>query len=420
MALAMTDNGRIAGTVFYDGECAICTRGARQFGPVLARRRIELMPLQTPETGARLGIREEDLLTEMRLRLDDGTVFGGAEAVVEIARRIWWAWPLWAISRAPGAMRPMRAMYRWVARHRSCANGVCRTDAPADRRVFTLLPLLVLPAVALLLRSVLASWAFMWTMAAALYAGCKWLTYRDARGHGITARRTHVLAYLTAWPGMDAAAFLLRTGDEPRPSRLEWTAAALKTGGGAACLWVVARAALPAHPMLAGWCAMVGIVFMLHFGAFHLLSLAWRRLGVNTMPVMRNPLRSTSLADLWGRRWNTAFHELAVRFTFQPLRARVGASTAALLVFLVSGAIHELVISLPAGAGYGLPTGYFLVQGIGIAGEHSMPGRRLGLGRGWRGRLFTVLVAAGPAYWLFPPPFVHRVVLPMLGAIGVR
>jgi hypothetical protein len=34
--------------------------------------------------------------------------------------------------------------------------------------------------------------------------------------------------------------------------------------------------------------------------------------------------------------------------------------------------------------------------------------------------LFTVLVAAGPAYWLFPPPFVHRVVLPMLTAIGAR
>ena len=54
----------------------------------------------------------------MRLRLTDGTVFGGAEAVVEIARRIWWAWPLWAISRLPGAMRPLHAGYRWLARRR--------------------------------------------------------------------------------------------------------------------------------------------------------------------------------------------------------------------------------------------------------------------------------------------------------------
>jgi D-alanyl-lipoteichoic acid acyltransferase DltB (MBOAT superfamily) len=151
-----------------------------------------------------------------------------------------------------------------------------------------------------------------------------------------------------------------------------------------------------------------------------LLSLAWRRAGVNAMPVMRNPLRSTSLADFWGRRWNTAFHELATRFSFEPLRSRVGASAAAFLVFLLSGVIHEFVISVPAHSGYGLPTVYFGVQGLGIAGERSSRGRRLGLGRGWRGRLFTALVAAGPAYWLFPPPFVHRVVLPMLAAIGAR
>jgi hypothetical protein len=75
--------------------------------------------------------------------------------------------------------------------------------------------------------------------------------------------------------------------------------AALKTAFGVALLWVVAPAALPAHPMLAGWLAMAGVVFVLHFGTFHLLSLAWRRAGVNAMPVMRHPLRSESLADFW-------------------------------------------------------------------------------------------------------------------------
>jgi predicted DCC family thiol-disulfide oxidoreductase YuxK len=420
MASAMTDHERVAGSVFYDGECSICVGGARRFGPLLARRRIDLVPLQSPDACKRLGIREAERLREMRLRLVDGTVFGGAAAVVEIARRIWWAWPLWALSRLPGAMRSLRAAYDWVARHRSCANGVCRIEEPAARRAAGVLPLIALPAMALLIRSSLPPWAFMWTMAGALYAGCKWLTYRDACTHGASPDRLRSLEYLVAWPGMDAAAFLSRADSESRLTVSEWMAAGLKTAFGAALIGISSRTALPAHPMLAGWLAMTGVVFVLHFGTFHLLSLLWRRFGVNAMPVMRNPLRSTSLTDFWGRRWNTAFHELATRFTFQPLRSRVGVSAAALLVFVLSGLIHELVISLPAHGGYGLPTGYFVVQGLGIAGERSGPGRRLGLGHGWRGWLFTVLVAAGPAYWLFHPPFVHRVILPMLAAIGGR
>jgi heme/copper-type cytochrome/quinol oxidase subunit 1 len=28
-----------------------------------------------------------------------------------------------------------------------------------------------------------------------------------------------------------------------------------------------------------------------------------------------------------------------------------------------------------------------------------------------------VLVTAGPAFWLFPPPFVYNVILPMLGVM---
>jgi D-alanyl-lipoteichoic acid acyltransferase DltB (MBOAT superfamily) len=217
---------------------------------------------------------------------------------------------------------------------------------------------------------------------------------------------------------MDATAFLGGTGRVARPPASEWAVAALKTLLGVTLIWIVARAAVPVHPLLAGWIAMVGLVFVVHFGTFHLLSLGWRAIGVDAMPVMQNPLRSESLAEFWGRRWNTAFHQLASRFTFRPLRPLVGVAGATLLAFLFSGLIHELVISIPAHGGYGLPTGYFMLQGLGVAGERTGVGRRLGLGRGWRGRLFTVVVAAAPAFWLFPPPFVQHVILPMLAAIG--
>ena len=418
MPPGMTDNDRALAGVFYDADCRLCVRAARRFERVLARRRFELAPLQTPGAAAVFGVRDDQLLDQMRLRLQDGTVFGGAAAVVEIARRIWWAWPLWALSRLPGAMAPMRAAYGAIASHRSCAGAACAVQPRRNARPLDVLPLGLLPLVALLLAPRMPRWGFMWAMAFALYAGCKWLTYRDARAHGVATDSLRVFAYLLAWPGMDAPAFLCATDRPARPRASEWIVAALKTCLGVALLWVATRTALPGHPLLAGWLGMAGLILVLHFGTFHLVSLGWRSLGVNAMPVMRDPLGSISLAEFWGRRWNTAFHELATRFTFRPLRPVVGATAATLLVFLVSGLIHELVISVPAQGGYGLPTGYFVLQGLGVAGERMRLGRRLGLGRGWRGRLFTVLVATGPAFWLFPPVFVRHVILPMLTAIG--
>ena len=264
----------------------------------------------------------------------------------------------------------------------------------------------------------LPPYGVMWALAFALYGCCKWLTYRTALAGATPRDRSRSLAYLLAWPGMDAAAFLDPCSSVERPPASEWMAATLKTAFGVMLTWLVARAAWPANPLLAGWLGMIGAMFILHFGTFHVVSLCWRRMGVDAIPIMHNPMRATSLGEFWGRRWNTAFHELASRFAFRPLRPVIGPTGATLLTFVVSGLIHELVISVPAGGGYGLPTGYFVLQGLGVATERTSIARRLGLGREWRGWLFTVLVVAGPAFWLFPPRFIQQVILPMLSAIG--
>src|SRR5262249_39734016 len=151
---------------------------------------------------------------------------------------------------------------------------------------------------------------------------------------------------------------------------------------------------------------------------FHLLSLLWRWAGVDARPLMNAPIRATSLASFWGDRWNRGFSDLASALMLRPFHRALGGSGALFAIFAVSGILHDLVISLPAGAGGGLPTGYFLVQGLGALAERSPAGRGLGLGSGSRGRLFTAVVVAGPLFWLFHPPFVRRVILPMLGAIG--
>lgn len=126
------DDARIAATIYYDGDCRLCAGTARRLERPLRRRHLALMPLQTTGAAAILGVGEEQLLDEVRLRLDDGSVLGGANAVVEIARRIWWAWPLWAMSKLPGVMPRLHPLYRWVARNRYCLSGACRRHEEAS------------------------------------------------------------------------------------------------------------------------------------------------------------------------------------------------------------------------------------------------------------------------------------------------
>jgi hypothetical protein len=388
---------------------------ARRFHRLLAGRRLELLPLQTPWVKARLGLPDPQLLAEMRLMRPDGKYFGGADAVLEIGRYFWWAWPLRQIGRIPAVTRILRASYGWIARNRSCAGGDCAVMRQS--RMVDILPLATLPFLALLSKAYVAPWVFMWAMAFALYAGCKWLTYREATRRGARPGLRRTLGYLLAWPGMDAD-FLNAKKVPKKPRKMEWTWAIAKICFGVVLVWGITRTLLPIHPILAGWTGMFGIVFILHFGLFHLLSLAWRRIGIYATPLMQNPIAAISLAEFWGTRWNTAFNELAFSFTFRPLRRLTTPAVATLLVFGLSGLIHDLLISLPAGGGYGLPTLYFLIQGLGVIAERSRFGRGIGLGRGASGWFFTLLVTAGPVYWLFHPPFITQVILPMLTAIG--
>jgi predicted DCC family thiol-disulfide oxidoreductase YuxK len=85
----------------------------------------DMATLQTPWVRQRLELKPDSELTEMKLLASDGKIYGGAEALMQIARRIWWAWPLFALAQIPGAMILFRAIYRRIAANRHCLNGVC-------------------------------------------------------------------------------------------------------------------------------------------------------------------------------------------------------------------------------------------------------------------------------------------------------
>jgi alginate O-acetyltransferase complex protein AlgI len=222
---------------------------------------------------------------------------------------------------------------------------------------------------------------------------------------------------------MDAPAFLAQTNDpgpgwENARARIAWAKAGVTTAAGIGFVLLAAKLPSNIHPLIRGRLGMIGIVLFLHFGIFKLLALSWQCLGVDAQPVMNAPFYAKNLAEFWSTRWNTAFNSLAHDLAFRPLVPRIGLQGAALATFAVSGLVHELVISLPARGGFGFPLAYFILQGFGVMLERSRLGKRLGLGRGFRGWCYVCLCAGAPAFWLFHPSFVRKVILPMLSAIG--
>lgn len=277
--------------------------------------------------------------------------------------------------------------------------------------------LFVLPALAWWMSRDLPAWMAMWALAGSLFFALKLITLTAVQRQAVPSGRG--LAYLTLWPGMDAGAFLADRGDKvpvAHPGELGFALLKL-LGGLVACGWA-AKQANTAGPILVGWVGMIGIIFTLHFGLLHVISWCWRRAGVDAPPIMRAPIAADSLGDFWGGRWNAAFADAARRFLFRPTVRWLGARGAGAFVFLVSGLVHEIVVSLPARGGWGGPTLYFLLQGAGMAVEKSPLGKALGLGAGFRGWLWMALCTAAPLPLLFHAPFAHRVIVPFFETLN--
>ena len=248
-------------------------------------------------------------------------------------------------------------------------------------------------------------WVVMWLIASALLFTCKGLTILATKDR---ADAKDLLAYLLLWPGLNPSRFVSVTRDPET---------GIARGGmvnllfGSALLWLVAR--LPGQPLIAAWIGMVGLVFVLHFGLFRLIVAFWMRRGRGVEPLMRCPIAATSLTDFWSRRWNLAFRDVSHALVFRPVSASWGPSAATWVVFGLSGVLHELVTSVPAGAGFGGPTAYFLLQALGI---HLA--RNLNIRTGIAARLWALGFILLPLGLLFHPPFVHRVMIPFFQFIG--
>ena len=112
------------GWLFFDAECVFCTKIARWLAPILERRGLAVAPLQDPRVAVLLGLSRQELMREIHLLMSDGAQYGGADAVIALARQIWWARPLAWPAKIPGCMNVLRAAYRKIAASRRCSAAI--------------------------------------------------------------------------------------------------------------------------------------------------------------------------------------------------------------------------------------------------------------------------------------------------------
>jgi alginate O-acetyltransferase complex protein AlgI len=228
------------------------------------------------------------------------------------------------------------------------------------------------------------------------------------------------LGFAALWPGMRPGPFT-RPGSCPLPGAGRLLGMGLIRLASGSSLVALARLAWvgTGSRLLATVLLLLGLSLVVHFGIFNLLAGAWRLAGVDCRPLFLAPLRSTSLAEFWGRRWNLAFSQMAALAVYQPLVRRYGRGLALAASFLGSGLLHELAISVPVGAGYGMPLGYFALHGVlsmieGRLARAGHPIDRLP----WVGRVWTLVWLVLPLPVLFHPPFIAGVLWPLIGILG--
>jgi len=115
----------VRGWVLYDGHCGFCSRWVKFWGPTLGRHGFRIAALEEAWVAEKVNMPYAELVTDIRLLTTGGELISGANVYLYVTRRIWWAWPFYAIFSLPGFNRLIHAGYRWFARNRHHVSHAC-------------------------------------------------------------------------------------------------------------------------------------------------------------------------------------------------------------------------------------------------------------------------------------------------------
>ena len=205
------------------------------------------------------------------------------------------------------------------------------------------------------------------------------------------------------WFGMDPGSFTKRREGLSWKSDVAWGAGLMVVGTLGA--WVVWRMEWKQILVM-----FVPMSLGFHFGALRVLKGGLRKAGFPVRTLFPNVLKAQGVGDFWSRRWNVGYSQMMQRLVGRPVEMVGGKSAGVMAVFVISGLLHEVAISLPVQAGFGLPTAYFTMHGLLVLLEAR-------LGRSF-GRIPALLAVAVPLGFLFPPAFQQGVIARCLQVFG--
>ncbi len=222
-------------------------------------------------------------------------------------------------------------------------------------------------------------------------------------GGGLNWWRRFIFTFL--WFGMEPTPF------DAKQRKLSWKKDAVT---GVVCLLVglaagIAVAHMNDAPLLL---MFVPLSLAFHYGLLRLLTAFWRMQGIAVRPLFRNPLVCRGLDDFWSRRWNLSFSQMMARTVQRPVTKQFSKRMGVFAVFVVSGLLHELAITLPVQSGYGLPTLYFTMHGLVVLIEKDDWPL-------WLKRTLAITLVAAPLPLLFPEKFTQEVIVFTLNQLAI-
>ena len=119
-------NGEIRGWVLYDDSCGFCRKWVPIWESTLRRHGFRIAPLQEPWVTEALGMQPEEIAQDIRLYVPaTREVVSGANVYRQVMQRIWWAYPLYLLTRIPGFRSLFDRAYRRFADNRHAFSKSC-------------------------------------------------------------------------------------------------------------------------------------------------------------------------------------------------------------------------------------------------------------------------------------------------------